>query len=192
MSRGFVHRLLVLPFTLLLTGCIFDATIDAKGAGTMTIKYRLAGEAQFDSVRKLMESPEVTVTEASIDKDNWGTFQLKFADVTKLSTAKFFKGTTITLADAGDGTKTLAAKIVNKNPGKLSDPLVEFYGKEMRVSLTLPGEVVKSNATTTKDTTVTWSWPLNDFCNAPETALSATFKVAGLKPEPKDTKGKAP
>ena len=50
------------------------------------------------------------------------------------------------------------------------------FGKDITISLTFPGEVVKSNATTTKGNNATWVIPHNDFSAAKETTFNATYK----------------
>jgi hypothetical protein len=187
MARRLIPTIMILSALLVLGGCLMDATVDANGAGVMTVKYRLTNEAQFEPTKKRFESTHVKLTSASVDKDKWGTFEIKFDDVTKLPTAPFFASATISLTDGEAGTKLLSIKQVNKNPSKLSDEMVAYFGKDVTVSVNLPGEVVKSNATTTKDKTVAWKYPMNDFVSAPEVSMNATFKPGTGKETQKTT-----
>src|SRR5262249_7762892 len=94
-----VLSLAVLSLTLALGGCLLDATIDAKGAGDMTVSYKLPKTGKIDDVKKQMESPNVKVTSAEVNDKGDAVFKLKFDDITKLSTAKFFKSTTTTVTE---------------------------------------------------------------------------------------------
>lgn len=169
----------VLSLMILTSGCLVESKIDAKGGGTMHLKYRIAKNAKLDPIKAQMTSPDVTVEKSDIDDQGYVTFDLKFADITKIGSANFFKKTAIKHVDGPDkGTKTLSATITNTNPGKIPDNLLEFYGREVKVEVTLPGEVVKTNATTHKGATATWTIPMNDFLSAKEVPLTATYKVA--------------
>ncbi len=182
MQWRLVRSAALLSSLVALAGCLMDATIDAKGAGTLTIRYRLTTEAQFNSAKMRMKSPHVTLTSATVDADKWATFKMEFADVTKLSTIEQFRNTVFSLVDDEAATKTLEVHFVNEKPSTLPQEMVAYFGKEVDISLNLPGEVVKSNAVVTRGKTVTWTYPLNDFMNMPEVHLSATFRVpAGEK-----------
>ena len=167
---------------LAISGCLIESTIDAKGGGTMIVSYRLLKDQALAEERKKMEGSGLTVTSAKIDKEKRATFDLKFENITKISTAEFFKNTTITLTDGKDNTKVLAAKIVNKKPVRLPDKMLKYLGKDAKISVTLPGEIVQSNASATKDKTATWNLPINDIFGKPEISLSATFKRPADKP----------
>jgi hypothetical protein len=162
---------------LALAGCLTKGTLDAKGGGTLTLRLRLSSDAQLESRKIRLQSSTVKVTNATIDTDNWATFDLAFDDVTKLSTTEHFQNTTITLTDGPDGTKVLTVKSANSNPHPLSDEVLNYFGKDMTIALTLPGPIVKSNATTTKDQTATWNYQLRDFVAAKEEVLEVAFKA---------------
>jgi len=179
LKRSFAIAL-VLPLVLVVSGCLMDTTVDEKGGGEMTVSYKLPKTGKLDDVKKQMESPSVKVTSAELnDQTSVATFKLKFDDITKLSTAKFFKNATITTSeDKAKGTKTIVAKIVNKTPAKLPDKVVEFYGDKWEVIATLPGEIVESNATAKDGKKATWTRTLQEFSTAPEITLSVTYKAA--------------
>ncbi len=173
-----LSRALVVPAMIVISGCLVESTVDSKGGGVIKVQYRLTNENQLDAVKKQMQSADVTLVDASVDKEKMATFNMKVADVTKLSTAKFFQNATIKLTDGENGTKVLDIKWVNKNPNRMPDEMVAYFGKEMRVSMTFPGEVVKSNATTTSGKTAIWTWPMNDFSGAKEMSFNAVYKNA--------------
>jgi hypothetical protein len=173
--RRLVSLMIVLP-ALLISGCFMDTVIDAKGAGTMVVKFRLTTEAQLEPNRKRFESAAVKVTKATVDKDKWATYELKFDDITKLNTVSHFQNCTVTLTDGEGGTKDLTIKNVNKNPNKMPEEMVNYFGKEARFSVTVPSDIVKTNATSTNGKTAVWTYALNDFTNAPETTFAVSFK----------------
>lgn len=175
--RRLVPFAVALPLVVLLSGCFMDTVIDAKGAGTMVVKLRLTTEAQLEPNRKRFESAYVKVTSTTVDKDKWATYELKFDDITKLNTVAHFQNITVTLTDAEGGARALSIKNVNKNPNKMPEEMIAYFGKEVRFSVTVPGDVVSTNATTTTGKTVAWIYALNDFTNAPELTLNVTFKA---------------
>jgi LppM domain len=166
---------------LTLAGCLTSGTLDEKGGGTLTLKVRLSSPAQLQSRKIRLQSRAVKVTRATIDEDNWATFDLEFDDVTKLSTVQHFQNTTITLTDGPDGTKVLTVKSANPNPHQLSDEVISYFGKDMTIAMTLPGPIVKTNATSTKDRTATWTYALRDFVAAKEEVMEVTFKAPPTK-----------
>lgn len=176
MSKRLVKAFILLFATTLLGGCLYDATLDANGGGTMTVKYRLTSKAQFRSSKRRMESPQVRLTDSSIDDEKWATFVLAFDDVTKLPTAEFFSRATVSLIDDADGTTTLTVKFANEDPVKLLDELIEYFGNEVTVTVHLPGEIVKSNGSEQSGTTEKWSYTLREFTESPEISMSVTYK----------------
>jgi hypothetical protein len=169
---------LALVALLFNTGCLIDGKLDDKGAATMKIAYRLAPKAKVEPARKQMESNFVTVKSAEVDKDSRATFDLEVKDVTKLSSAPFFKNVQVKLTDGEEkGTKVLWVKHANDKPAGLPEKMREYYGNEFRLTLTFPGEVVKSNANETKGDTATWKMTLDDFLKAKLTEFQATYKV---------------
>lgn len=177
MRRRFTKTAAALLAMAALSGCLLESTIDQNGGGTMKVKYRLAAAEQFDGAKRRIESPQVTLVSASIDADKWATFEIKFADVTKLSTTQFFEKAKFSLADDEGGTKTLTVKYVNPSHAKLPDPLITYFGNEVTITVTLPGEVVKSNATKTTGKTVQWTNTLEAFGDLAELTLSVTYKA---------------
>jgi len=181
-SRGFRtrRRFLVLTLPLLclavLPGCLVSGEINGMGAGTLTVRTRLAVPDQLESTGQKMQSPTVRLVSAKADADKWATYELAFDDVTQLSTTELFKNTTFVLGDGKDGLKTLSVQYVNKKPAPMSDELLEYFGRQATVRIGLPGPVVDSNATV-EGQTVVWKYPLEDFTKGPAIELHATFRI---------------
>jgi hypothetical protein len=152
-----------------LAGCLVETTIDATGAGTMTLTYRLATEAQFEPSKKRFQSADVTLVSASVTKEKYATYNLKFNDVTKISTVQHFQNAVFTLKDNGDGTKTFGVRFKNKNPSRLPDEMVAYLGAEVKFVLNTPGEITASNAAEKSGSKAVWAMP--------DIALDATFKA---------------
>lgn len=160
----------------MLCGCLLDGTLDKSGGGTLKVRQRLPNKDQLEQAKKRLQSADVTVTEASINDDLWATFQVKFADVTKLPTTNFFERTKFALTDDDGGTKTLTVKYVNPTHTRLPADMAAFFGSSVTIVLHLPGAVVKSNAMKTSGDTVEWTYPFNDFGDMPEATYSVTYK----------------
>jgi hypothetical protein len=159
-----------------LAGCIVDGSLDPSGAGRLTLRYRLVSVAHFDSAKPRLQSPDVSLVGASTTPDKWATYEMTTPDVRKLSTAPALAGTTVSLTDEPDGLRTLA---VTMEP--LSKALPEQYliylGREFRLRLTLPGDVVRSNATTATGRTASWTLPLDRLVGEERQTFTATFRA---------------
>lgn len=178
MSRRILPTAVVAAL-LALAGCRFDSTIDKNGGAEMSVRFHALANQSLDSIAKGMTSAHVEVVSKSKDKDNWVTVNLKIKDITKLSTAEFFSAVAVTLTDnAKEGTKTLKAVMTNKNPAdKLPDNIVDHYGKDVTIIAKLPGEIVKSNATSTNARAATWTHDLRKFFAAKQNVMEVTYKL---------------
>jgi hypothetical protein len=179
MPRHAIRLLVVLLSLCALPGCLIECAVDENGGALLKMRYRLTTPAQLDQHKKRFESADVKLVDASVDKDRWATFEAKTGDVTKLSTIAQLQNTVFTLTEGEAGTKVLTAKYTNKNPNKLPEEMVAYFGNEVRLSLTVPGEIVKSNGASAEGKTATWKYPLNDFTNMSEATFSVTYKVEG-------------
>ena len=63
------------------------------------------------------------------------------------------------------------------------DDQITYFGKDVTISITVPGEVVKTNGKA-KGKTVKWEMPLNKLFGEAETTFSVTYKHDGA-PLPK-------
>lgn len=179
---------LLLPLAVLASGCLYETTLNANGSGTLTAFYKMPKDQTLDQQKKQFTSSTMSVTKAQVEADNKVRIEATFTDLTKINTAPFFKNVVAAVtSDEKAGTKTINAKLVTRNPVKLPDAVVEYFGKEWTFSLTLPGEVVKSNATSTKGNTVSWTFPLTLV--AKEIPFEVTYKPA---PEANPTAGATP
>jgi hypothetical protein len=163
---------------LAANGCLFDTTLNAKGGGEMTLQYRVSKDDTADKQRAALTSSNVTIVDFKFDdKTREVSAKVKFDDITKLSTAKFFQNVGVTKSPGKDkDTETIAVKIVNKHKMALPDSAIEYFGKDVTISTTVPGAVVASNATETKDKTVTWKFLLKEFVSLTEVPLTVTYK----------------
>lgn len=175
--RRFAINIATLLFAcFMFAGCLMDGTLDKDGGGTLTIKLRLMSVDQLADTKKQMQSPQVELVSATLDDDKWATFNLKFADVTKLSTTQFLNRATFTLADDEGGTKTLNIKYVNISRAPLTKEMADYFGNQVNFIIHLPGEVVKTNATQKDGNTAKWTYPAIELGQKPEYTLSVTYK----------------
>jgi len=160
------------------SGCVIEGTLDPSGGGQLRLRYRLVSVANLEQMKAQLASPEVTVTEASMTPDKRATFGLAFRDVRALQAVPALANTRVAVADESDGLRTLTVALAGR-PMTLPAPYVEYLGRELRVTLTVPGDVVRSNASTVAGRTVTWVRPLVDLQQQGATAFSVTYRPAG-------------
>ena len=173
-QRGVVPLVLaIVP----LAGCLVKGTVEPSGAARVAIDTRLASVAHFDSMKASLASADVTVKKASMTPKKFATFEVESSDVRKLPTARAFSTTTIALSDGDDGTRTLHVTIGGSTRRRWPDTWQRYFG-DVTISIDVPGDVVRSNATSTNGRTVTWTWPLADVGSRPVTELDVTFKTA--------------
>jgi hypothetical protein len=163
-----------------LAGCLMDANLDPNGGGTMTVKYRLTTAAQLESAKTRLRSPKVELVSAQVDADKWATFQIKFDDVTKLSTTDFFSRVTFRVNDE-NGVRTLNAQYLNPGASELPDEMVAYLGPEVSVAIHFPGPVVDSNATSVDGNTATWKYQMKPFTGMHQIDVHASYKSSAGK-----------
>jgi hypothetical protein len=159
------------------SGCVVDGTLDAAGGGTLTMRYRLVSIADLERTKERLVSPDVTVTQAAMAPDKQATFGVAFRDARALATAPAFAATQVTLGDEAGGVRTLTVTLP-KQPGTLPPPYVAYLGGKLRVTLTMPGDIVRSNATSVNGRTATWVRTLDELQQQPATTFSVSFRPA--------------
>jgi hypothetical protein len=162
-----------------LTGCLITGSIDPSGGAHLTVNIHLVSVAHFDSMKAALQSPDVVLKSASMTPQKFATFELECAHVEKLSTAPSISHAAIALSDVGGGSRTLAVSIFNPAPEPWSERLQRYLGNELKIAITLPGDVSASNAMATNGRTVSWSWPFSEASTLPRADLWATYKPSG-------------
>lgn len=179
MSNRLVLSTALLVVLIAAGGCLIESKVKADGSGEMALKYRLGKNDSVKKQRQSFASPHITIKDLQLDeKTNEVSIQLEFDDMTKLSTAKFFKSLEVTRSDGKDGTKKIEARIVNKRKMNIPENTVEYFGKDVTITVTLPGAIVESNASVVKDDTATWNLLLKDVFEKPEIPLNVTYKAS--------------
>ena len=169
--------LLALLLAPAVSGCIVESRLRADGGGTLRLQYRLDEKTTLGTVVQRLESPSVVVRSARIDHDRVATFTLQFADASALSRTQFFKNLSVTRAPGGEpGTTDWVAKVVQPKPVQIPDKLLEYYGRELKVTVTFPGPVIATNATSHEGATASWAIPLQTALSSAETVFTATWK----------------
>lgn len=173
----------VVAMGVLVSGCLYETTLDPSGGGTMSILLRGINRNNLEGLRNKMQSDAVKVLSADFsgESDNGqALFKLQFDDVTKLPTADFFRNVSIKRSDGVEGSQVLTAIVRNAKPGDLSDAQVERLGKEVKVVVTFAGDVIESNGTTSAPNTVTWTWGMKEFFRASEVMMTAAYKPSAV------------
>jgi hypothetical protein len=175
--RAALRHLPLLLLTLgCASGCVVEGTLDAAGGGRLQLRYRLVSVANLEQMKARLTSPDVTLTEASMTPVKRATFALVFRDVRALETVPAFATTRIALADEADGSRTLTVTLTGQ-PTTLPAPYVAYLGRDLHVTFTVPGDVVRSNATTAAGRSVTWVRPIADAQQG-AAAFSVTYRPA--------------
>jgi hypothetical protein len=171
--------LLVAALTFALAGCLVESTLDAKGGGTMKVEMRTSPNNTIEKVKAAFKGPGVEITKATMDDKKNVAIELTYADFRGLGALKQFENTTFTLTeDAKAKTRTASAVTKYARPLTLPDDQVTYFGKDVTIAITVPGEVVKTNGKA-KGKTVKWEMPLNKLLGSPETTFSVTYKHDG-------------
>lgn len=166
---------LALIAVALMGGCRFDTVLDAKGGGTLKATYRLGKDGTVAKLKRSFLSPNIKIVNATVDKQMYANVEIAFDDVTKLPTARLFSKLTVT-RKVEDGVVALDGKLVNRQPTKPSPEALEYFGNEVTFTLTAPGDIVSSNATSTDGKTATWKWSAADLFAMPELVLNVSYK----------------
>lgn len=171
--------LFAVTLALALTGCLVESTLDAKGGGTLKMQVRGGPQETIEEVRSRFQGSGVELTKATMDDKKNISVALTYTDFRKLGGLRQFENTTFTLTDDAKA-KTRTASAVTKfaRPVKLPEDQLKYFGNEVTVSLTVPGEVVKTDGKA-KGKTVTWKMALDKLFSAPETTFSVTYKHDG-------------
>jgi hypothetical protein len=169
--------LTLLPILAVVAGCLVEGTLGPTGAARLRLRFRLVSVAHLEQTRASLQSADVTVTSARMTPEKWATFELTVADVRKLSSAPAFAHTGVTLTDDAGGERTLAITVEENPAMRLPEPYVAYLGGEFRLVLTLPGEVVRSNATTVEGRTATWVHPIVPS-GQPARSFTVTYRTA--------------
>lgn len=168
---------LALVALLAASGCRFDTTLDAKGGATIKVAYRLGKDSSLAKVKRSFLSPNIKIVSATMDKDMHANVEIAIDDVTKLSTAQMFAKLKTSRTVDKDGTVVLEGKIINKQPMKVTKEVLDYFGREVAVSVTAPGEIVDTNASAKDGKTATWKWPTEELFTQPEMVLRISYRA---------------
>ncbi|HWP66086.1 MAG TPA: hypothetical protein VNO26_09260 [Candidatus Limnocylindria bacterium] len=164
-----------LVWLLAASGCVVEGTLDAAGGGTLELRYRLVSIANLEQMKSRLASPDVTVTDATMTPDKHATFRVAFRDVRTLPTAPALAATQVALTDDAGGLRTLTVTLPGRQ-GELPAPYVAYLGGQLRVTVTLPGEIVDSNATSTSGRSATWVRAIAEVEREPSTVFRVTYR----------------
>ncbi len=173
MSRR--STLALLPALALVAGCVVTGRLDPAGGARLTIDMRLVSVIHFDAMKAGLQSDYVTLKNATMTPKKWATFEIECSDVQKLATAPVFAHTNVSLIDAGKGAQSLAVRLANIAPQRFSEATYRYSGGNLKISLELPGDVMRSNGSSTAARTVTWTFPLGNVSTLDHLDLLATF-----------------
>lgn len=164
---------------MLCAGCVTaDGTLQANGAGTLEITYRVPPNTTEAAERARFTSPHVTVKSVALQPDR-ATVKVAFDDVTKLATAEVFKTLDVTRTRTGDE-ETLRVIVTNRTPV----PQVRDEGRAgPQITLQLPAKVLEANRQAeVSGEKVVWRIPFVDYVRNPTMDLVVRYALAGAPP----------
>jgi LppM domain len=179
MPKQLARYAVVAAMGTLLGGCLYETTLDANGGGVMSIVLRGTSRKGLEGIKNKMQNSAVKVLSAEFsgrDDNGEALFKLQFEDLTKLPTAEFFRNVSIKRSDGVEGSQVLTAIVRNARPGDLSDAQIERLGRDVKVVVTFPGDVIESNGTASAPNAVTWTWGMKEFFRASEVMMTAAYK----------------
>lgn len=162
----------LLCFLVLLAGCLtVDATLNADGTATIDMTYPVQAGTKPDVEKARLQSEFVKLESYEELKQNRARAKVKVTDVSKLSTAPFFKDVAVTVTKEG-ADSTL--KVVITQPRPVTVKTNDQPGPVF--TFTLPGKAVKANADGKIDgNTVTWKFDFQKFVSEKVTEMSVTY-----------------
>jgi hypothetical protein len=162
-----------------LSGCILESRLRADGSGKLRLQYHVDEKATLATIAQRIESPSVILRSGRIDGQRIGTFKMEFTDANELSTTQMLKNVSVSRAPGAQaGTTDWTAKLVQPKPFQLPEKALQHFGKDLTVTITFPGPVVATNATSHDGPTATWVIPLQTVTSSPETLFTATYTNA--------------
>ena len=171
--------LIAAVLSLALAGCLVQTTIDAKGGGTLKAEMRGAKNTTLDAAKRGFQGPGVTITKATMDADKHAVIEIAYKDFRTLGQLGQFNNVKFTMTDDDKAkTRTATAVVKATKPMTVSDEQLAYFGKDVTISVTAPGEVTSTNGTQ-KGKTVTWTTPLNTILGGTETTYTVTYKNSG-------------
>lgn len=179
MRMRFIPALLLVALMSGLGGCLFDTTLDETGGGTMKIEARVSPTDTLEKVKARYKAPGVEVTKATMDDARNVVVELTFKDFATLGAARAFENVTFSLSeDRKAGTRTATAVMKNARPVTLPPDQLEYFGKDVKLAITVPGDIVKTNGSKSGKR-VTWTEPLNTMLGKDAPTFSITYKHSG-------------
>lgn len=156
---------------LSLFAFFFTANLKFKedGSGKLALVYPAAKVTTVDIEQRRFESTTTHATGLRIESGA-ARVRVAFSDVTRLAQAPEFQNTSVELKPGPDGTETFRATLRAALVGNvLSDRMAT-------VRVTLPGEVVDSNAQSASGSSAMWSAPITRYFSGEGIEISATYR----------------
>lgn len=174
-----VPVLLATSLLLSLSGCLIESTIDDKGGGTLKVEVRGTPTDTLDKLKARFAAPGVEIVTATMDDKKNAVIEIKYQDFRALGALKQFENVTFSLTeDAKAKTRTATAVAKYARPVTLPEDQLTYFGKDVKVSVTVSGEIVKTDGKGAGKT-ATWTMPLNTLLGTPQSTFSVTYKHSG-------------
>jgi hypothetical protein len=158
---------------LVVIGFFFETHIVVRddGSGKLAAVYSATPISTLQSERFRFNSP-VTETKHVEIKNGVTAVRVNVKDLTEISQAPELALSSAEFTPIKNGTRTIRAVL----RGPQATTAVEGR-RPIRVSLTLPGDVVNTTGRQTSSRSVTWSAPIGDYFSEQGIEVEATYKV---------------
>jgi len=174
--RSVVRAALATILAAFLSGCVVCwGILEPNGSGMLEVTYPPPKDATRETVTRDFSSAHVTVDSVTMTDDRNAVVRLHFDDVTKLSTAPWFRPVDISRTRTGNE-ETLRI-VLRHRQGETDNP--EADGP--RISITLPGRIIEAN----KDAEVTgnrvvWRYTRGEFSSGKDRELVVRYRAPAV------------
>ena len=166
-----------------LAGCLdITATLSDAGSGDLRLLVTGIDTAQAASVTESLRSPHFELIEQSFVAGT-GRYHVSVSDVTKLRTASLFRNVRVKRTRAGQR-ETLLITMPRNPPPPAKDAKAQKKLDEIVFSLhlTLPGEIVATNADNHAGSVAHWSFEARRLVGPGEVGMKVVYDIAAPTP----------
>jgi hypothetical protein len=167
-----------------LAGCLdITATLSADGGGDLDLTLAGIDAAQEAQVVTALTSPHVQLLKHEL-ADGSGHFHVRVADVAQLHTAPFFRNLRIQRHRAAQRETLVVILPRHKPPPKGSKGEASLDDVAFAMHLTVPGEIVETNADRKSGATAHWTFKMRTLTGKGEVGMKVVYDIPPPTPVP--------
>jgi len=178
------HLVLCAALAVALAGCLdITARLSDDGAGDLELALSGIDATQEAQVVTALSSPHVQLLKHQLASGT-GRFHLRVADVAKLHTAPFFENVRIQRRRAGQRETLVIILPRRKPPPKGSKAEAKLDDIAFTLHLTVPGQIVETNAERHENATAHWTFRLRTLTGVGEVGMKVVYDIPPPTPIP--------